>query len=152
MVKVSVIIPTYGKPVFLQNGIESIINQTLTDWELIVVDDNNPETIERIQTEALLKKYTERDARIKYIQHAKNLNGAVARNTGLAKAQGMYVAFLDSDDEYLPERLSKCSKALDSAPSEVAGIYTGCQFKKKGKEFNRITNTPSGNFLVETLA
>lgn len=148
---VSVIIPTYGIPIFLKKAIESVINQTLNDWELIIVDDNNPDTEARKKTEEILLLFSE-DRRIKYIKHECNRNGAAARNTGLVAAKGRYCAFLDSDDEYMPERLQKCADALETAEGSIGGIYTGCKFVRGGKVYRIVEKIPSGNFLVETLA
>ncbi len=152
MCKVSVIIPSYGIPDYLEKAINSVRNQTLLDWELIVVDDNNPKTTDRIRTEELLNKIVSIDKRIIYIKHDRNRNGAVARNTGFSVAKGKYIALLDSDDEYMPDRLMKCYKALESASYEVAGVYTGCEFRRSGKKYHIETNVKSGNFLKETLA
>lgn len=150
--KITVIIPTYGMPRFLDKAIQSVLNQTFQDWEMIIVDDNNPNTEARNATESIVMKYTKRCDRIQYIKHPRNRNGAVARNTGIAQAKGEYIAFLDSDDEYLPERLEKCCRLLDQCDSHVAGVYTGCEFRKQGKIYNVFTKVRSGNFLVETLA
>lgn len=150
--KISVIIPTYGMPQFLDKAIRSIQNQTYTDWELIIVDDNNPSTEARNATESLVMEYVKKDKRINYIKHLQNRNGAAARNTGIAQAKGEYIAFLDSDDEYLPERLEKCCRLLDQCDDSVAGVYTGCEFRKHGQTYNVVRNVQSGNFLVETLA
>lgn len=147
---VSVIIPTYGLPTFLKKSIRSVINQTFNDWELIIVDDNNPDTEERWQTEQLLREFT--DNRIKYIQHPYNKNGAAARNTALRVAKGKYISFLDSDDEYLPARLEACVKIMNNADVNVAGVYTGCEFRRKGQSYRRYKKVKSGNFLVDTLA
>lgn len=149
---ISIIIPTYGKPVFLQKSIESVINQSFNDWELIIVDDNNPETDARIETENIVASFTERDHRVRYIKHERNKNGAVARNTGFAVAKGKYISLLDSDDEYHPERLRRCFDVMEQAPDEVVGVYTGCEFRKDGKVYHVEKRVPSGNFLVETLA
>lgn len=152
MIKVSVIIPTYGKPLFLSETIRSVINQTLSEWELIVVDDNNPETESRIQTQQIVKPFTEADDRIIYICHEYNKNGAAARNTGFSVARGKYIALLDSDDFYMPERLEKCFNAMETAPDNIGGVYTGCEFRSKGKKYHTEVNVKPGNFIVETLA
>lgn len=152
MTKISVIIPTYGKPLFLEKAIQSVQRQSLPDFELIIVDDNNPATEARTLTEALVKKYMDIDNRIKYLKHEKNKNGAVARNTGFAVAQGKYISLLDSDDEYMTDRLRKCYDAMEKAPESVAGVYTGCEFRCKGKVYNSYIGVTDGNFLVETLA
>lgn len=152
MTKISVIIPTYGKPLFLEKAIQSVQRQSLPDFELIIVDDNNPATEARTLTEALVQKYMDIDNRIKYLKHEKNKNGAVARNTGFAVAQGKYISLLDSDDEYMTDRLRKCYDAMEKAPESVAGVYTGCEFRCKGKVYNSYIGVTDGNFLVETLA
>lgn len=150
--KVSVIIPTYGKPIFLRESVKSVIRQTLMDWELIVVDDNNPNTKERDETEEIMSDLCKEDKRIQYIKHSQNKNGAAARNTGLTYAKGKYIAFLDSDDIYMPNRLKRCCDILDNTSQRVAGVYTGCEFRRNGKCYNIIKNVPEGNFLIETLA
>ena len=152
MIKISVIIPTYGKPLFLEKAIQSVQRQSMPDFELIIVDDNNPDTEARTLTEALVQKYMDIDNRIKYLKHEKNKNGAVARNTGFAVAQGKYISLLDSDDEYMTDRLRNCYDAMENAPESVAGVYTGCEFRCKGKVYNSYTGVTDGNFLVETLA
>lgn len=151
-INISVIIPTYGTPIFLQKAIESVLSQTFYNFELIIVDDNNPDTEARRQTEVLMNIYLSRDKRIKYIKHPRNLNGAVARNTGFAIAKGKYIALLDSDDEYLPTRLQCCWDVMERSPIKIAGVYTGCVFKKHGRIYSRFTSVKTGNFLVPTLA
>lgn len=152
MAVISVIIPTFGNPLFLEKAIQSVLHQTLSDLELIIVDDNNPDTEARALTEKTVQIYSTRDSRIKYLKHEYNKNGAVARNTGFAVAQGKYISLLDSDDEYMTDRLKKCYDLMEKSPESVAGVYTGCEFRKAGVTYNRYTNVKSGNFLIETLA
>lgn len=147
---VTVIIPTFGNPIFLYKAIQSVISQTIDNWELIVVDDNNANTEARILTEKLMSKFS--DNRIKYIQHPHNMNGAAARNTALRAAKGEYISFLDSDDEYMPNRLEECVKAIKDTGRDVAGVYTGCEFRRGGKTYLKYKDVKSGKFLVETLA
>ena len=149
---VTVIIPTYGTPAYLKKSIQSVINQTLKEWELIIVDDNDPDSDARKKTEELVAYFLETDERIKYIKHPRNMNGAVARNTGFKDAKGIFISLLDSDDEYMPKRLQRCYDALISAPDTVAGVYTGCEFRRHGKKYHAEKYVPSGNFLVDTLA
>lgn len=152
MIKVSVVMPTYGEPLFLRKAINSVLNQSLQELELIVVDDNNPKTKARDLTEKLVQEFEGIDTRVKYVKHEYNRNGAVARNTGFAMAQGKYISLLDSDDEYMPERLKKCYEVMEKAPKTVAGVYTGCEFKRKGVTYHEYKSVKGGNFLVETLA
>lgn len=147
---VSVIIPTYGNPCFLKEAIVSVLNQTYTDWELIIVDDNNPETENRKNTREIVNLFAE-DKRIRYIMHEHNKNGAAARNTGLTFASGNYIAFLDSDDLYVPERLAKCVDALEHN-TQYDAVYTGCEFRRGGKKYAEFSKPQSGVFLTETLA
>lgn len=149
---VSVIIPTYGEPLFLMKAIDSVVNQSYKDWELIIVDDNNPDTEARRQTERIVTTAIEKDKRINYIKHPYNKNGAAARNTGIAIAKGDYISFLDSDDEYMPERLEKCLRAIEDSDSECAGLFTGCEFRRHGKTYLNYKGVKSGSHLVETLA
>lgn len=151
MVKVSVIIPTYGKPIYLEKAIKSVLSQTLKEIELIVVDDNDPEAEARALTETLVKQYA-LDDRFYYIKHPQNLNGAVARNTGISASNGRYISFLDSDDEYMPERLEKCFNKMEETDSNIAGVYTGCEFRKAGKVYSIYKDVKEGNYLVSTLA
>ena len=149
MIKVSVIIPTYGIPTFLQKSIDSVLNQSLDDIELIVVDDNSPESEGRKKTQALIQNYR---GKLKYIQHEKNKNGAAARNTGIREAQGKYIAFLDSDDEYDVDRLLKCYTAIEKLDDSYGAVYTGCSFYRKNEPYRNFKNVKTGNFLLETLA
>lgn len=149
--KVSVVLPTYGDPAFLPRSIESVRRQSYAHWELIVVDDNDPAAGARRSTEAVMAAYQE-DSRILYIRHDRNRNGAAARNTGIARAAGEYIAFLDSDDEYALQRLERCLAALEGAPDPWAGVYTGCEIWQGGRLVRRRTHIQSGNFLAETLA
>ena len=152
MERVSVIMPTYGEPKMLSKSINSVQNQTYPEWELIIVDDNNPNTKERKQTEMIMRQF-ESDKQIRYIKHEHNKNGSAARNTGIAAANGAYIAFLDSDDEYAPKRLERCVKALvECKDSKYAGVYTGCEIKHDGKMIRRRTEIKSGNFITQTLA
>ena len=150
--KLSVIVPAYNAEKCIGRCVESILRQDYTDLELIIVDDNDPDTPARRKTEELVQGFTRTDGRIRYIQHDHNRNGAVARNTGFAVATGEYIALLDSDDEYLPDRLEKCSALLDRCGDEIAGVYTGCEYRKAGRKVRAISQAPSGNFLKETLA
>ena len=150
MVDVSVIIPTYGIPLYLENAIKSVLNQTLKNIELFVVDDNDDKTDERKETEKLVSSFE--DKRLHYLKHPHNMNGAVARNTGISKSSGKYIAFLDSDDEYKDERLQRCFDVMEKAHSSVAGVYTGCEFRRSGKIYHTYTDVKAGNYLLDTLA
>lgn len=103
---VSVIIPTYKSRGGLQIAVDSAINQSYHNLEIIVVDDNNPDTSERNSTEDVMLEYTN-NPRVLYLKHECNKNGAAARNTGIKAASGDYIAFLDDDDEWYPDKVEK---------------------------------------------
>ncbi|OOE39325.1 glycosyl transferase [Salinivibrio kushneri] len=100
--KVSIITPSYNSIHYISDTIDSIRYQTLTDWEMIIVDDCSSDN-----SVSVIKSYTEKDSRIKLIQLKENSGAAVARNAGIEAAQGRYIAFLDSDDLWLPDKLEK---------------------------------------------
>ncbi|WP_430410880.1 glycosyltransferase family 2 protein [Kordia sp.] len=99
---VSVITPTYNAELFVAATIQSVRAQTYANWELVIVDDASSD-----KTVEILKKYTELDNRIKFSVLETNSGAAVARNTAIEKASGRYIAFLDADDLWMPEKLSK---------------------------------------------
>ena len=99
---VSVIMPTYNCGRFIAQSVESVIAQTISDWELCIVDDCS-----RDDTSEVLKPYLEKYPNIHYTVLKENGGPAVARTEALRQATGKYVAFLDSDDLWLPEKLEK---------------------------------------------
>ncbi|MBX0357650.1 glycosyltransferase family 2 protein [Halobacillus sp. Nhm2S1] len=102
MGKVSVITPSYNSANFIMEAIESVQSQTYTNWEMIIVDDcSNDHSVKLIEA-----KQSE-DPRIKLIQLAENGGPAFARNQAILAAEGRYLAFLDSDDQWLPQKLEK---------------------------------------------
>lgn len=103
-VRVSVIVPTHNRPHFLGRTIDSLLAQTHRNTEIVVVDDNAPDSPARADTQALMKKYEQYD-NVVYICNEKPLGGGFARNEGIRVATGEYVTFLDDDDVYLPEKV-----------------------------------------------
>lgn len=100
---ITVITPTYNRAEYLGNAIDSVLMQTYKGFELLVVDDNKPESDARKATEAVVARYD--DPRIRYIKNSRNMGGAASRNVGIFEAKGEFIAFLDDDDMYLPDRL-----------------------------------------------
>ncbi|MCX6151906.1 MAG: glycosyltransferase family 2 protein [Ignavibacteriales bacterium] len=121
---VSVVIPTRNRCALLERAIQSVLKQSLTNLEIIVVDDSSSD-----QTQEIIEKL--KDKRLKYFRLEKQSGGAVARNKGISFALGEYIAFLDDDDEWLPEKLQKQVDSLESNP--LVGIcYTGRRTIRKG--------------------
>ncbi|CAI8872524.1 glycosyltransferase family 2 protein [Priestia megaterium] len=121
--KVSVIVPTYKRPKYLKRAIDSVLNQTYKNIELIVVDDNNDGDRSRLETQNLMAQF--HDERINYIKHKVNKNGAAARNTGIKYSTGSYIAFLDDDDEFFPERIELLVEKMESIDKTWGVCYTG---------------------------
>ena len=109
LTKFSVIIPSYNRGDVLNNTIDSVMAQTIQDFELIIVDDGSTDNTQEIVAGV-------NDARIRYIQQ-RNGGGSKARNTGIDSAVGEYIAFLDSDDLFLPHHLEKALPVLESGPT-----------------------------------
>lgn len=102
--KVSIIITTFKRANMIRRAINSVLNQSYKNIEIIVVDDNNAETEYRKETEKIMGEYRNED-RLKYIKHEKNKNGAAARNTGIVNSSGEVICFLDDDDQYSPNKI-----------------------------------------------
>jgi len=118
MPRVSVIIPTYNRRNLLGRAINSVLNQNYQDFELIIVDDGSTDN-----TVKLVKSFNYEI--IKYIRHDKNRGVSAARNTGIRVAKGDYIAFQDSDDEWMPEKLERQIRAFETASPVIGIVYTG---------------------------
>lgn len=128
---VSVIIPTYKNRGGLQVSILSALEQDYKDLEIIVVDDNAPDSEGRRSTEEVMKAFEE-ESKVIYIRHPENRNGAAARNTGIKASKGDYIALLDDDDLFLPGKIEKQVKYLEEHP-EYDAVY--CLAKRNGKPY-----------------
>ena len=109
MVKVSVLIPVYNAEKFIRESINSILNQTFNDFELLILNDASQDNSEQIIH--LIK-----DKRLKYYKNASNLGISLSRNTLMKLAKGEYLAIMDNDDLSLPDRFEKQVKYLDEHP------------------------------------
>lgn len=117
MVLVSVVTPTYNRADRIHRAIESVLAQTYEEWEHVIVDDASTD-----DTRSVVKSYD--DDRIRYIRHEENRRQAAARNTAIEAAEGEYVAFLDSDDEWRPTKLEKQVDYMDDRDEAWVGVYT----------------------------
>jgi len=118
MAKVSVIIPTHNRALLLCRAVDSVLKQTFQDFEIIIIDDGSTDrTVEFARGSG--------DARIRYHRNEKNCGEGESRNAGLRLARGEYIAFIDDDDQWLPEKLAKQVALLDAARPEVGLVYTG---------------------------
>lgn len=106
---VSIITPVYNSERFLEECILSVLAQSFTNWEHILVDDCSTD-----KSAQIIKKYAIKDNRIKYVKQSQNGGAGVARNTAIELANGNYIAFLDSDDLWSPEKLRKQITFMES--------------------------------------
>jgi glycosyltransferase involved in cell wall biosynthesis len=121
----SIIIPTYNRATLLPKAIESVIDQTFGDWELIIVDDGSTDN-----TASVVKPYLA-DPRITYLyQH--NQERCVARNNGICTSTGTYITFLDSDDYFMSQRLALLWKSIVEHGKQEVFYYTGICFDRNG--------------------
>lgn len=141
---VSVIITTYHNEFYLPRAIESVMNQSYPRIELIVVDDNPPESDARQAAEAVMQQYPG----AVYLRHPENKNGAAARNTGIRAAKGEYIAFLDNDDFYFRDHIADCVQALEKRP-ECGCVLCGVLKIRRGRCWETIS-APEGD-LVKAL-
>lgn len=135
----SVIIPTYNRADLLPKAIDSVVAQTYSDWELLIVDDGSKDN-----TREVVAAY--KDPRVKYI-YQNNAERSAARNNGITNATGTYLCFLDSDDYYVPERLSQLYAALEKKNFPVAAFYTGLQLLQGEKLLQREEQIKSDNIF-----
>lgn len=134
MTIISVIIPAYNQSDYLGEAIESVLCQTYPHFEVIIVDDGSTDN-----TAEIARGFS--DPRIRYVyQENRGLSGA--RNTGIRNSHGAYLTFLDSDDLFLPEKLSLLAKELDGNPQ--LGLVAGqaIPIDEHGRQFGKIFNCP----------
>lgn len=133
---VSIITPAYNCAEFIGQMIDSVLAQTYKNWEIIVIDDCSTDN-----TKEVVMKYMKRDSRIRYIQLEVNSGAALARNRAIDLATGKYIAFLDSDDIWFPEKLTKQINFM-----EANGYNFTCTGYTKidvnGKFLNRTISAP----------
>lgn len=132
---VSIIMPSYNTSKYISETIDSVINQTYKNWELIIVDDCSNDN-----TDKVIKKYL-KDKRIKYYKNEKNSGAAISRNKALKLANGEYIAFLDSDDLWEKEKLEKQIKFMEE--NNYYFSYTKYELiDEKSNSLNKVVSGP----------
>lgn len=116
----SVIIPTYNREKLLNRAVDSVKMQTESDWETVIVDDGSNDN-----TFQLIKSIIEEDGRFRYI-YQKNRGQALTKNAGILASSGLFITFLDSDDEYKPEHLSIRREIMQDY-DEIDLLYGGVE-------------------------
>jgi len=137
--------PSYNSEQFLAISIDSVINQIFKEWELIIVDDMSSDNSNKI-----IEEYIKTDSRIKLIKLEKNSGPAIARNRAIKEAKGRYLAFLDSDDLWHPEKLSKQIAFMEE--NEIVFSYTSYySIAEESGEINDQVNIPQKIDYTELL-
>ncbi|MFC7229669.1 glycosyltransferase family 2 protein [Salinirubellus salinus] len=121
---VSVVLPTYNRPARLVEAAESVASQTYDDVELLVVDDHS----DRPASDVLPADSLGGSVTVRHLRHEENRGANAARNTGIEAANGEFVAFLDDDDRWDPEKLERQVDRFRTAPPDVGLVYTGTRY------------------------
>jgi glycosyltransferase involved in cell wall biosynthesis len=146
---VSVVIPTHGRPTHLVRALESVLaSATDRRVEVIVVDDNAPGSEDRERTWAALRPFASR-ADVRCVQHLHSRHGGAARNTGAACSEARWLAFLDDDDAFAPDKLERQLGALEAGGAEFA--YTRTLWFRDGEPVGESTFAESGNLAEAVL-
>ncbi|HHD2971041.1 glycosyltransferase [Clostridium perfringens] len=125
--KISIITASYNAERFIKNTIESVLKQTYQNWEMIIIDDCSSDN-----TESIVNRYVELDKRIKFFKLEKNSGAAIARNLGINKANGEFIAFLDSDDLWDENKLEKQIEFMKER--KIGFSFTGYRLMKENGE------------------
>lgn len=133
---ISVIVPTFQRSRMLDRLILSVRGQNFKDWELLIVDDGSTDG-----TEGIVKHWNRKDSRIRFLKRPKSRpkGPSACRNIGIENAQGTYVAFLDSDDEWLPNRLEAAVGFIEK--NEVKAIYSGALVNGRKANYMRASRS-----------
>lgn len=142
---VSVIMPTYNCGKFIEQSIKSVIDQTVTDWELQIVDDCSTD-----ETACIVKKYTEQFENIYYFRFSENKGPAAARSEAIKRSSGRYVAFLDSDDLWTNDKLEKQIEFMEKTGT-VFSATAYSQISETGASLQTIHTPPARTDYAKML-
>lgn len=149
---VSVVITTHKRPKIISRAIRSVFNQSYKNFEVIIVDDNPIDCIEKDETQIIVNNFLTQ-ANIRYIDLQGNFGYGLARNVGMRESQGKYIAFLDDDDEWLPHKLAKQVKHIQE-DSSIGMVYCRSVNLKENGEIYKSSKRklPSGYIFEQILA
>ena len=143
-VTVSVILPTRNRARMLKRAVTSVLAQTYTDFELIIVSDGSSD-----ETEAVVAGFG--DQRLRFLKHAKARGASAARNTGLKVTHGKYIAFIDDDDEWTSNKLELQLPLLQASPSNVGLVYSWMDYLQDGRVYSTRKPVLRGSVLSKIL-
>jgi len=145
---VTAVVRTYNRAVLVGRAIDSVLGQSFEDFELIVLDDCSSDN-----TPEVVQAYEKRDARVRYIRHERNMGTGRGFNTANGAARGKYVAYLDDDDVWRPDKLEKQVSKFESSPQTVGLLTGGIQYwnSDTGKRLRTWIPNQRGNVYWESL-
>ena len=133
---VSIVMPAYNCEKYVVEAINSILAQTYRNWELLVLDDGSKDDTLRI-----IEEFSQKDSRIKALPNGKNIGVSATRNRGIELASGEWIAFLDSDDMWKPEKLEKQFEIVEKEAAEF--LFTGSSYiNEEGEAYKEIFEVP----------
>ncbi|WP_313449029.1 glycosyltransferase [Streptococcus parasuis] len=133
---VSIVMPAYNCEKYVVEAINSILAQTYRNWELLVLDDGSKDNTLRI-----IEEFSQKDSRIKALPNGKNIGVSATRNRGIELASGEWIAFLDSDDMWKPEKLEKQFEIVEKEAAEF--LFTGSSYiNEEGEAYKEIFEVP----------
>jgi len=135
--QVSIITPTFNAEKYIRYTLQSVLNQSYQNWEMILVDDASTD-----ETVKIISNFAEKDSRIKLFKLEKNSGNGFARNIALEKVTGKYIAFLDADDLWLPLKLEKQIQFLKANKSPFTFSFYDC-IDEEGNMLNRRVEAPT---------
>lgn len=147
LVLVSIITPCYNAEKYLSQTVESVLSQTWQDWELLIIDDCSSDNSMNI-----IRDYSRRDARVRYFKTEEPSGSpTLPRNIGIENARGRYIAFLDSDDLWLPTKLEEQVKTLVANPDAAVVFSCYDKINEKGEHLGRVDTSVSKVSYEELL-
>ena len=142
---VSVVVPTYGRPEYLTEAVESVLDQTYERCEVVVVDDCSPDPVE-----PQLAGVDGGDRRLRVVRHEENRGASAARTTGIEESAGEFVAFIDDDDVWLPEKVERQLAAFENP--DVGVVTTGLRYEADGEVSYVMEPDLAGDVTADLLA
>lgn len=150
---ISIITPVYMCEAYIERTMNSVLAQTYPNWEMLLVDDCSPDGSAEI-----IRSYAEKDPRFKYIKLENNSGAAIARNVGLENAKGRYIAYLDADDIWLPEKLERQIRFMEENDVQ----FSCCDYEKIEADdtpLNKVVHMPKtitynqllSNTIIQTV-
>jgi glycosyltransferase involved in cell wall biosynthesis len=134
---VSVVVPVFNRQTLVRRALDSILSQTYRAIEVVVVDDGSSD-----HTAQVVGECAKRDGRVRLVRHDCNRGAPAARNTGISASEGSYVAFVDSDDEWLPPKLAKQMEVFQRGPEAIGVVH--CGYRKQYED-----GRPSEDFCFD---